>query len=69
MGAPDQHQHVLLVAALRVAETRLTVYRSFPYRNFRRKKEQRPAHADALDQAELAIRDVYFINVLGNLHN
>ena len=37
--------------ALRVirAETRLTVYRSLPYQNTRKKKEQAAPHAGALD--------------------
>ena len=40
--------------ALRVirAETRLTVYRSLPYQNNRKKEEQEAPHADTLDYEE-----------------
>ena len=50
--------------ALRVprSETWLTVYCSLSYQNSRKKKEQGPAHADALDNVKFEIEDVFFTN-------
>ena len=57
--------------ALRVirAEIRLTVYRSLPYQNNRKKKEQAAPHADTLDHDKRAFECNFFEKVLVNFHN
>ena len=54
--------------ALRVirAETRLTVYRSLPYQNNRKMKEQAAPHAGTLDHEKVVFGDDCFLKVLGN---
>ena len=49
--------------ALRVlrAETRLTVYRSLPYQNGRKKKEQGPPQADTLDHGNYVFKCYCFV--------
>ena len=51
------------------AETRLTVYRSLPYQNDRKKEEQGAPHADALDREKHVFKCNCFFKVLVNLHN
>ena len=51
------------------AETRLTVYRSLPYQNRRKRKEQAAPHADTFDHDKHVLRCDCFEKVLGNLYN
>ncbi len=60
-----------MAPALRVirAETRLTVYRSLPYQNSRKKKEQAAPHAGALDHDKHVFECDCFEKVLVNYNN
>ena len=60
-----------MAPALRVirAETRLTVYRSLPYQNSRKNKEQAAPHDDTLDNDKHVFECDSFAELIVNFHN